>query len=49
MEPMVTNGDSGNIGAKCDNEDPLETKMIHWSYNGRNVNLTYTVDPVRSC
>ena len=33
MAPMVTNGDSGNIG---DNDDPLETMMIYWSYNGTN-------------
>ena len=33
---MVTNGDSGNIGANSDNDDPLETMMIHWSYNGGN-------------
>ena len=32
---MLTNGDSGNIGA---NVDPLQTMMIHWSrpYNGVN-------------
>ena len=34
MAPMVTNGNSGNIGA---NDDPLDTIMIHWSYNGGNV------------
>ena len=32
----MTNGDSGNIGANSDNDDPLETMMIHWSYNGGN-------------
>ena len=25
---MVINGDSGNIGANGENEDPLETKLI---------------------
>ena len=34
---MVTNGDSANIGANGENDDPLETRMIHWSYNGGNV------------
>ena len=33
---MVTNGDSGNIGANGTNDDPLETITIHWSYNGTN-------------
>ena len=28
---MVTNGDNGAIGA---NDDPFETMMIHWWYNG---------------
>ena len=37
MAPMVTNGDSGNIGANGDNDDPLETMVIHWSYNGGSV------------
>ena len=31
------NGDSENIGANDDNNDPLETIMMHWSYNGGNV------------
>ena len=31
---MVTNGDSFNIGANGDNDDPLETMMIHWSCYG---------------
>ena len=34
---MVTNGNSGNVGANCDIYDPLETMFIHWSYNGGNV------------
>ena len=33
MSPMVTNGDNGTISA---NDDPFETMMIHWSYNGDN-------------
>ena len=33
---MVTNGDNGTIGAKGANDDPFETMMIHWSYNGAN-------------
>ena len=36
MAPMVTNRDSGNIGANGNNDDPLETMMIHRSYNGTN-------------
>ena len=36
MAPMVTHGNSVNIGANGDNDDPLETMMIHWSYNGDN-------------
>ena len=32
MAPMVTNDDSGNIGVNGDNDDPLETIMIQWSY-----------------
>ena len=31
---MVINGDSGNIGV---NDDPLETIIICWPYNGGNV------------
>ena len=30
------NGDSGNIGANGDNNDPWETLMIHWSFNCAN-------------
>ena len=30
---MVPNGNNGTIGA---NDDPFETMMIHWSYNGAN-------------
>ena len=37
MAPMVTNSDSGNIGANGVNDYPLEKMMIHWSYNGGNV------------
>ena len=33
---MVTNGDSSNI-TNGDNDDPLKKMMIHWSYNGGNV------------
>ena len=33
---MVTNGDNGAIGANRANDDPFETMMIHWSYNGDN-------------
>ena len=33
---MVTNGDNGTIGANGSNDDPFETMMIHWSYNGSN-------------
>ena len=33
---MVTNGDNGTIGANGSNDDPFETLMIHWSYNGSN-------------
>ena len=33
---MVTNGDNGTIGANGANDDPFETMMIHWSYNGSN-------------
>ena len=33
---MVTNGDNGTIGANRANDDPFETMMIHWSYNGSN-------------
>ena len=33
---MVTNGDNGTIGATGANDDPFETMMIHWSYNGFN-------------
>jgi hypothetical protein len=36
MSPMVTNGDNGTIGANGTNDDPFETMMIHWSYNGPN-------------
>jgi hypothetical protein len=36
MSPMVTNGDNGIIGANGANDDPFETMMIHWSYNGSN-------------
>ena len=36
MAPMVTNCDSGNIGANSDNSDPLETMVMPWSYNGAN-------------
>ena len=34
---MVTHGNSGNISANGDSDDPLDTIMIHWSYNGGNV------------
>ena len=37
MAPMVTNGDSGNIGTNGEIDDPLETMVIHWSYNGGSV------------
>ena len=37
MKVDGTNGDSSNIGANGDNDDPLETIMIHWSYNGGDV------------
>ena len=30
----VTNGNNGFIGANGANDDPFETMMIHWSYNG---------------
>ena len=33
---MVTNGDNGTIGANEANDDPFETMMIYWSYNGSN-------------
>ena len=33
---MVSNGDNGTIGANEANDDPFETIMIHWSYNGFN-------------
>ena len=33
---MVTNCDNGTIGANGANDDPFETMMIHWSYNGFN-------------
>ena len=33
---MATNGDNGTIGANGANDDPFETMMIHWSYNGSN-------------
>ena len=33
---MVTNGDNGTIGANGANNDPFETMMIYWSYNGSN-------------
>ena len=33
---MVTNGESGNIGADGANDDRLETMMIQRSYNGGN-------------
>ena len=33
---MVTNGDDGTIGANGADDDPFETMMIHWSYNGSN-------------
>ena len=36
MSPMVTNGDYGTIGANEANNDPFETMMIHWWYNGSN-------------
>ena len=36
---MVTNGDSGNIGPNCNNDDLLEKIMIHWSYNGGNLTI----------
>ena len=37
MSPMVTNGDNDTIGANGANyDDPFETMMIHWSYNGSN-------------
>ena len=35
---MVTNGDNSNIGANSDNNDPLETMIIHKSYNGAHRN-----------
>ena len=35
---MVTNGDNGTIGANGASDDPFETMMIHWSYNGDNGN-----------
>ena len=33
---MVTNCDNGTIGANGANDDPFETMVIHWSYNGSN-------------
>ena len=36
MSPMVTNGDNGDIGANGDKDDPFETMVIHWWYNGPN-------------
>ena len=36
MKGDVTNGDNGTIGANEANDDPFETIMIHWSYNGSN-------------
>ena len=33
---MVTNGNNGTIGANGANDNPFETMMIHWSYNGSN-------------
>jgi hypothetical protein len=36
MSLMMTNGDNGTIGANGANDDPFETMMIHWSYNGSN-------------
>ena len=32
----MTNCDNGTIGANEANDDPFETMMIHWSYNGYN-------------
>ena len=37
MVPLVTNGNSGNIGTNGDNDDPLHPIMIQWSYNDGNV------------
>ena len=34
---MVINGDNCNIGTNGNCDDPLERIMIHWSYNGGNV------------
>ena len=33
---MATNRNNGAIGAHGANDDPFETMMIHWSYNGSN-------------
>ena len=39
-----TNGDSGNIGTNGDHDDPLETRMVLWLYNGGNVDTTANGD-----
>ena len=36
MAPLDIIGDIGNITANGNNNDPLETMMIHWSYYGVN-------------
>ena len=41
---MVTNGDNGTIGANGANDDPFETMMIHWSYNGFNGDNGFNCD-----
>ena len=33
---MTTNGDNGTVDANGANDDPFETMMIHWSFNGSN-------------
>ena len=35
-ERDVTNGGNADIDTNGANEDPFETMMIHWSYNGSN-------------
>ena len=41
---MVTNDGNGTIGVNGANDDLFETMMIHWSYNGSNVDNGFNDD-----